>query len=482
MPKFNVPINRKQWFQARKHHDPADIGISGFGANALGSASRLSYQDWLLLKIVWPRYNHRPNHTEFFGDKGPSRSKEALAALSKEDWWEPLTEGEGEGESESDKRPWSWKQLAAWKQSANDIAMRKPFDPDPAGIMFDPTDPFRFDVQPPPEPASRPRRHQSDRHAQEKAEREAQLQRLDQYVYGQSPNQSPPPLGAGHGLSPTGSERLGSSSGSPGSTGRAQLSAASFNDGSSEGKFINRHRPDEAIINMSMVLLLQGVCMSLLQTQEYELYDWTILHKLFTISQPDPDNEGMRRNILTAKTDGCLQARHKGRDPDKGNALAIMEAKPYRRYSPEDNAIAIRIQEGAEMAAWISTEARKGLLPSRSDDKTIYRRLLISQDFDQVFLTIAEFDEQYIRQRGVGDCSDARPFCHSIESCSPCSEIWEAFIGLEVVFSGSREQGERREQRRQAKRIQYFRFQLQVCVIVSADHSHGPNKSSGPQP
>ncbi|UPK89492.1 hypothetical protein LCI18_000427 [Fusarium solani-melongenae] len=49
------------------------------------------------------------------------------------------------------------------------------------------------------------------------------------------------------------------------------------------------------------------------------------------------------------------------------------------------------------MAAWISTEARKGLLPSRSDDKTIYRRLLISQDFDQVFITIAEFDERYIQ-------------------------------------------------------------------------------------
>ncbi|KAM6540146.1 hypothetical protein FALCPG4_001884 [Fusarium falciforme] len=148
---------------------------------------------------------------------------------------------------------------------------------------------------------------------------------------------------------------------------------------------------------MSMVLLLQGACMSLLQTQEYELYDWIILHKLFTISQPDPGNESMRRKILTAKTDGCLQARHKGRDPDKGDALATMEAKPYRRDFPENNATVIRIQEGAERTAWISTEARKGLLPSRSDGKTIYRRLLISLDFDQVFLTIAEFDERYIQ-------------------------------------------------------------------------------------
>lgn len=371
MSGIKVPTSQEEWFEACKSHGLADVGISGFGANALGSASRLNYQDWLLLKIIWPRNRHQLTHVDFFGEKAQSRSTEALAALSKEEWWKRLTEG--------DQKPWNWKQLAAWKQSANDIAMRKPFDPDPAGVMFDPTDPFRFDVQPPTEPVGRPQRHQSDRHVQQKAEREAQLRRLDQYVYDQnkSPSQSPSPSDAGRTTSPTGSERLGSSSGSPGSTGRAQPSTASFNGGSSEGKFINRHRPDEAIINMSMVLLLQGVCMSLLQTQEYELYDWTILHKLFTISQPDPGNESVRRKILTAKTDGCLHARHKGRDPDKGDALVILEAKPYRRDVPENNGTAIRIQEGAEMAAWISTEARKGLLPSRSDDKTIYRYVTI---------------------------------------------------------------------------------------------------------
>ncbi|KAI8650906.1 hypothetical protein NCS57_01425900 [Fusarium keratoplasticum] len=48
------------------------------------------------------------------------------------------------------------------------------------------------------------------------------------------------------------------------------------------------------------------------------------------------------------------------------------------------------------MASWISTESKKGLLPPDPRIKA-YRRLFISQDFDHVFLTIAEFDDQYVQ-------------------------------------------------------------------------------------
>ena len=71
---------------------------------------------------------------------------------------------------------------------------------------------------------------------------------------------------------------------------------------------------------------------------------------------------GQMNNVLTAKTDGCFRVRL-GPDPDKTDVLAIIEVKPYRR-STSSNSLSVRIQEGAEMAAWIASESTKGLLLS----------------------------------------------------------------------------------------------------------------------
>ena len=43
--------------------------------------------------------------------------------------------------------------------------------------------------------------------------------------------------------------------------------------------------------------------------------------------------------------------------------LSIVEVKPYHRVTNRMSMNAIRIQEGAEMPAWISTESSKGNLP-----------------------------------------------------------------------------------------------------------------------
>ncbi|KAM5353708.1 hypothetical protein ACJ41O_000358 [Fusarium nematophilum] len=148
-----------------------------------------------------------------------------------------------------------------------------------------------------------------------------------------------------------------------------------------------------------VVLLLHGVCMPLLQGPRHQPYDWTILHKQFCVLQHDPDNRAKSRRVLTAKTVGCLQVKHQGGTADQGDTLAIIEVKPYRRMKPDANATAVRTQEGAEMASWIATEAKRGLLPPRitASGGMVYRRILIAQDFDEIFVTIAEFDDLYVR-------------------------------------------------------------------------------------
>ncbi|RSL58717.1 hypothetical protein CEP54_007664 [Fusarium duplospermum] len=184
----------------------------------------------------------------------------------------------------------------------------------------------------------------------------------------------------------------------PSPTGASLLSQGDafslFSGFSDEGRSINKHRPDEALINMTMLLFAQGACLPLLQRPSHKDYAWSIVHKQYSITRPDAEKEETK-TILTARTDGYLQARRPGCLPDDDDALAIIEVKPYRRHNPPGNLKAVRIQESAEMASWISAESKKGLLPPCSGGKR-YRRLLVSQDFDYVFLSIAEYDDQYV--------------------------------------------------------------------------------------
>ncbi|CAG9947688.1 unnamed protein product [Clonostachys rosea f. rosea IK726] len=70
--------------------------------------------------------------------------------------------------------------------------------------------------------------------------------------------------------------------------------------------------------------------------------------------------------------------------------------KPVRRKAKK---LPIAMQEAAEMAAWISTEHELGLLPSFQSDAAgnAKRRFLISQDLDEICITVAEYDDDYIR-------------------------------------------------------------------------------------
>lgn len=362
-----VPRTVEEWTsQARQYHqhpDPVNIGINDIGKNAFRSASKMSYDDWLLLKIVWPDpLKVRPTHDDIFGHTRGSRLRdEAKKQLDRCDWMQALLAGDG--------NPLSWSHMAAWKQSANDISSSSPAVLDlSSDAVYDEADPFRLVVEP---PAARDRaiRARDARHARELAARDARGG-----IVADSSESSADRAGsvyssfsAQNRASPPRSQKMGSSSGSPGSLGGEGAAASSPESGASaEAKLINRHRPDEALINMSLVLLLQGVCMPLLQDSRLKGYDWTILHKQFSVSQPEGNSThpNERKNILTAKTDGCLQVRKQHQDRSKSDTLSIVEVKPYRRNSPESNAKTIRIQEGAEMAAWISSEALMGMLSS----------------------------------------------------------------------------------------------------------------------
>ncbi|KND88655.1 hypothetical protein TOPH_06653 [Tolypocladium ophioglossoides CBS 100239] len=151
---------------------------------------------------------------------------------------------------------------------------------------------------------------------------------------------------------------------------------------------------------MSTILLLQGISLSAKAVSAREAYDWTILHKQFKVMQPDTSGEiTTRRPVISARTDGCLLQTPSNKLPESGRTLAILEVKPYRRQS---KAPAIRMQEGAEMAAWISTEHAFGLLPAPGK---IYRRLLISQDLDEIYITLAEYDHAYVQKDGQSHLS-----------------------------------------------------------------------------
>ncbi|EHK22329.1 uncharacterized protein TRIVIDRAFT_209104 [Trichoderma virens Gv29-8] len=141
--------------------------------------------------------------------------------------------------------------------------------------------------------------------------------------------------------------------------------------------------PDEEIINMSLVLLLEGLCM-----HDPELrgkVGWYPIRKPFSVTQA-----GVK--VMTARTDGCLQLIHPDKLDEDSPSLAILEAKADLRTKDSSP---VYLQEGAEMAAWISSEPNHGLLHG-SQEAGIYRRVLISQNFNQVFVTIAEYDEDYI--------------------------------------------------------------------------------------
>ncbi|KAI0435027.1 hypothetical protein F5Y09DRAFT_158661 [Xylaria sp. FL1042] len=133
---------------------------------------------------------------------------------------------------------------------------------------------------------------------------------------------------------------------------------------------------DEQIVNTALIEYLNALA---IHYPELEA-DWT-LHRLPLIAQ-----NGDRGKTYEARIDGYLRRR------DDGMPLVILEVKPYQRSWKRDE---VRMQEGAQMAAWINRYPPRNLENMRTPNKKD-RRLLISQDRDEIYLTFAEFDADYV--------------------------------------------------------------------------------------
>ncbi|CAI7653386.1 unnamed protein product [Penicillium viridicatum] len=94
-------------------------------------------------------------------------------------------------------------------------------------------------------------------------------------------------------------------------------------------------------------------------------------------------------NSMIARTDGYLEA--------NGEVFAIVEVKPNIRH-PEDHE-EVLWQETGEMIAWIMHDEK------HERKCQLRRRLLVSQDNHEIFLTIAGYDHQYLAYLKNGDAS-----------------------------------------------------------------------------
>ncbi|CAH0046574.1 unnamed protein product [Clonostachys solani] len=156
-----------------------------------------------------------------------------------------------------------------------------------------------------------------------------------------------------------------------------------------------RISPYKTIVNAALVHLLQGI--SLNHPDVDPEFKWTIIHRDFEVSQlRHSDNEDKRKNIMTANVHGFLHVIEPDKRATHCDTLCILETKPVRR---KVEPVSIAMAEAVKMAAWISTEHELGLLPSfQSDDSSqVKRRLLVSQNLDEICITVAEYDEEYVR-------------------------------------------------------------------------------------
>ncbi|OAT13104.1 hypothetical protein BDBG_08371 [Blastomyces gilchristii SLH14081] len=134
---------------------------------------------------------------------------------------------------------------------------------------------------------------------------------------------------------------------------------------------------DEQIINTALIIFLNAIS---IECDGVEA-EWSLHRKSFKFGQH-----------FEAETDGHLSIFDR-----KGSlSRAIVEVKRNLR----ENQPQIIYQETAEMAAWIFEEPDK-------ENKYIYRRVLVSQNHMEIYLTIAEYDNGYVKYlRGENDEKD----------------------------------------------------------------------------
>ncbi|EAW12024.1 uncharacterized protein ACLA_007840 [Aspergillus clavatus NRRL 1] len=118
---------------------------------------------------------------------------------------------------------------------------------------------------------------------------------------------------------------------------------------------------DEQIVNCALVIFLNALTLDLEFTNK-----WTLHRKAFKAS-------------FEARTDGYLEDR-------QGNAKVIIEVKPVKRSRKLP---LIQMQESAQVVAWIKSDDEKL-------DEEKMMRIIVSQGRHETYVTVAEYDENYI--------------------------------------------------------------------------------------
>ncbi|CAH0019855.1 unnamed protein product [Clonostachys rhizophaga] len=301
--------------------NPSTLSLNNLEQH-LKLASKVTFPDWLLLKVLTIKEYQNPTPTNLFGEEiGALLEKECRLHLQSEPWWPAL-------ESKS-KHSAAWDLMSPWKKLQLDIQQR-------ADIRLN--EPSTNDL--------------------DDAFDEIDIDPTKVYI---EPAES--------------------------SSGELRIR--------NDSRVPSRRSPDETMVNAALVSLLQGITDS--HPDVDGKFDWTIIHRKFEVSQLRHNgNKEERKKIMTAKVDGFLHVTEPDKLEEHCDALCILETKPARRSAQP---IAVAMQEAGKMAAWISTEHELGLLPSFQSDAPgkVKRRFLISQYLDEICITVAEYDDEYIR-------------------------------------------------------------------------------------
>ncbi|EGX88300.1 hypothetical protein CCM_08343 [Cordyceps militaris CM01] len=139
----------------------------------------------------------------------------------------------------------------------------------------------------------------------------------------------------------------------------------------------NRAVQDEQIVNTALILLLNVLTLTFNEAQG----KWSLYRQPFCVRDRNAEK------VFEARVDGTYTV--------GGDNVSIVEVKPYNRNDSIKVNSAVSMQETAQMAAWISqfppADART------APPERMYRRLLLSQDKDEVFCTVASFRPAYVR-------------------------------------------------------------------------------------
>ncbi|KAK2810685.1 hypothetical protein FQN50_002728 [Emmonsiellopsis sp. PD_5] len=138
---------------------------------------------------------------------------------------------------------------------------------------------------------------------------------------------------------------------------------------------------DETIVNTFLILLLNALGFGYTSVTAEWVLERLMLKHTFGASE------------LEARTDGCLRTKTE-------QVTAIVEVKPHIRSK---NRVAITMQETTQALLWIATEGFP--LPSER------RLVLLSQDRHEVYITIPDYDADYLTYlKGEADADTPRSY------------------------------------------------------------------------